>query len=84
MFAHLLGRWIMVGRGLVLREENSRSWEAIRKGKVLMTLEMIRCDKGVSSLDKEIDIKEDKKKIESWCISSCDWKDDTKKVRQSS
>lgn len=31
-----------------------------------MTLEMIRCDKGVSSLDKEIDIKEDKKKkIES-------------------
>lgn len=62
MFVHLLGRWIMVGRGLVLREENSRSWEAIRKGKVLMTLEMIRCDKGVSSLDKEIDIKEDKKK----------------------
>lgn len=30
-----------------------------------MTLEMIRCDKGVNSLDKEIDIKEDKKKIES-------------------
>lgn len=30
-----------------------------------MTLEMIRCDKSVSSLDKEIDIKEDKKKIES-------------------
>lgn len=28
-----------------------------------MTLEMIRCDKGVSSLDKEIDIKEDKKKL---------------------
>lgn len=27
-----------------------------------MTLEMIRCDKSVSSLDKEIDIKEDKKK----------------------
>lgn len=50
-----------------------------------MMLEMIRCDKSMSNLDKEIDTKEDKKKkIESWCISSCDWKDDTKKVRQNS